>query len=57
MIQLYSPQKSDRSPLRNISHTADRTGNRYELVDVSFLVVRGDTNQNNERITNNHSHI
>ncbi|MEH2141850.1 hypothetical protein [Nostoc sp.] len=36
---------------------SDRTGNRYELVDVSFLVVRGDTNQNNERITNNHSHI
>ncbi|MEH2211848.1 hypothetical protein [Nostoc sp.] len=32
-----------------------RTGNRYELVDVGFLVVRGDTNLNNERRTNNHS--
>ncbi|MEH1777881.1 hypothetical protein [Nostoc sp.] len=35
--------------------TSDRTGNRYELVDVGFLVVRGDTNLNNERRTNNHS--
>ncbi|MGJ5633483.1 hypothetical protein [Nostoc sp. CALU 1950] len=36
---------------------SDRTGNRYELVDIGFLVVRGDTNLNNERITNNQSQI
>ncbi|MEH1961308.1 MAG: hypothetical protein V7L05_15775 [Nostoc sp.] len=36
---------------------SDRTGNPYELVDVGFIVVRGDTNLNNERITNNYSYI
>ncbi|MEH2055455.1 MAG: hypothetical protein V7K97_04625 [Nostoc sp.] len=35
--------------------TNDRTGNRDEPVDVGFLVVRGDTNLNNERRTNNYS--
>ncbi|MEH2321412.1 hypothetical protein [Nostoc sp.] len=35
----------------------DRTINRYELLYVGFLVVRCDTNLNNERITNNHSYI
>ena len=42
---------------KNISQKSDRTRKRYELVDVSFLVVRGDTNLNNERRTNNHSYI
>ncbi|MEH1836040.1 MAG: hypothetical protein V7L29_29315 [Nostoc sp.] len=51
MIQLYSP-------LRNISRrTSDRTRNRNELLNVGFLVVRGDTNLNNERRTNNDSQI
>ncbi|WP_146195814.1 hypothetical protein [Nostoc commune] len=36
---------------------SDRTRNRYRLADVGFLVVRGDTNLNNERRTNNDSQI
>ncbi|WP_324971825.1 hypothetical protein [Nostoc sp.] len=44
MIQLYPPQQR-----------IDRSCNRYRLLDVAFLVVRGDTNLNNERRTNNHS--
>ncbi|MBD2528650.1 hypothetical protein H6G97_03370 [Nostoc flagelliforme FACHB-838] len=46
-----------RSPLKNISHRAIALATAMNLVDVGFLVVRGDTNLNNERRTNNHSYI